>query len=160
MVVQRKPCTYIAPTLTLFPNRPKWDCIWPTHLGALSGASKMISKPMVCSAQPSTYLASRLALPPNILKGASTWASSPRSTIGCVQNNFWAYGTFGANRASILQQDKYYVQTEWNELALEPCPCNIPGVMVTKISHVIICIAKHPCLSQPWCASTKTSYIS
>jgi hypothetical protein len=35
--------------------------------------------------------------------------------------------------------------------------CNTPGVMVTKTSHVIICIAKHSCLSQLWCASTKTS---
>jgi hypothetical protein len=34
-----------------------------------------------------TYLASRLALSPNRLKWAP-WASSPRSTFGCVQNNF------------------------------------------------------------------------
>jgi hypothetical protein len=26
--------------------------------------------------------------------------------------------------------------------------CNTTGVMVTKIGHVIICIAKHSCLSQ------------
>jgi hypothetical protein len=39
-----------------------------------------------------TYLASILALSPNELNEASTWASSPRSTIGCVQNDFWAYG--------------------------------------------------------------------
>jgi hypothetical protein len=25
--------------------------------------------------------------------------------------------------------------------------CNTPGVMVAKIGHVIICIAKHPCLA-------------
>jgi hypothetical protein len=49
-----------------------------------------------------TYLASRLALSPNGPKWASTWASSPRSTIGCIQTNFWAYGTFSANRAPIL----------------------------------------------------------
>jgi hypothetical protein len=49
-----------------------------------------------------TYLASRLALSPNGLKRASTKASSPRSTIGCVQTDFWAYGTFSANRAPIL----------------------------------------------------------
>jgi hypothetical protein len=52
-----------------------------------------------------TNLASRLALSSNELNRASTWASSPRSTIGCVQNDFWAYGTFGANRAAILRQD-------------------------------------------------------
>jgi hypothetical protein len=35
-----------------------------------------------------TYVASRLALPPNGPKQASTSASSPRSTIGYIQNNF------------------------------------------------------------------------
>jgi hypothetical protein len=35
-----------------------------------------------------TYLAPRLALPPNGPKWPFTWALSPRSTIGCVQNNF------------------------------------------------------------------------
>jgi hypothetical protein len=34
--------------------------------------------------KPCTYLASRLALSPNRLHWASTWASSPMNTIGCV----------------------------------------------------------------------------
>jgi hypothetical protein len=39
-----------------------------------------------------------------------------------------------------------------------PCGyCNTPGIMVNKIGHVIICIAKQSCFSQPWCVSTKTS---
>jgi hypothetical protein len=37
---------------------------------------------------------SRLALSPNRPKGASTWDSPPRCTIRCVQNDFWAYGTY------------------------------------------------------------------
>jgi hypothetical protein len=28
--VWRKPCTYLAPTLTLSPNGSKWDSTWPT----------------------------------------------------------------------------------------------------------------------------------
>jgi hypothetical protein len=48
--------------------------------------------------KPCTYLVSRLALSPNGPNRASTLATSPRSTIGCVQNDFWANGTFGANR--------------------------------------------------------------
>jgi hypothetical protein len=55
--------------------------------------------------KPCTYLMSRLALFLNGLNRASTWASSPRCTIGCVQNNFWANGTFGANCGPILHQD-------------------------------------------------------
>jgi hypothetical protein len=44
--------------------------------------------------KPCTYLASRLALSPNGLKRASTWASSSSNSIGCIQNDFLACGTF------------------------------------------------------------------
>jgi hypothetical protein len=47
--VCRKPCTYLAPTLTLPPNRRKLDSTWPTSLGVPTGASKMNSEAMVCS---------------------------------------------------------------------------------------------------------------
>jgi hypothetical protein len=52
--------------------------------------------------KPCTYLASKLALSPNGPKRASTWASSPRSTIWRVQIDFWAYGTFGAKSCTYL----------------------------------------------------------
>jgi hypothetical protein len=77
--------------------------------------------------KPCTYLASRLAQSPNRLNRASTWASSPRSTIGCVQNNFWAYGTVGANCATILCQNYHYLQTEWNDHPLEPRHLGVPS---------------------------------
>ena len=38
----------------------------------------------------------------------------------CVQNDFRAYGTFGANSAPILRQDLHYLQMDRNELPLEP----------------------------------------
>jgi hypothetical protein len=48
--VWRNPCTYLAPTLTLSPKRERSEIPHePHHLGVPSGASKMISKPMVCS---------------------------------------------------------------------------------------------------------------
>jgi hypothetical protein len=53
---------------------------------------------------PCTYLESRLALYPNVPKWASIWASSPRSTIQCVQNDLWGYDTYGANHAPIRPQ--------------------------------------------------------
>jgi hypothetical protein len=53
--------------------------------------------------KPCTYLASKLALSPIELNQASTRASSPRSTIRCVQNDFSAYGTFSANLTPILR---------------------------------------------------------
>jgi hypothetical protein len=77
----------------------------PCHLGVPSGASKIISEPMVHYANPCSYLASRLAPSSNRPNWASTWASSPRRTIRSVQNDFWVYGTFSANRAPILHWD-------------------------------------------------------
>jgi hypothetical protein len=55
--------------------------------------------------KPCTYLESRLALSPNGPKRASIWGSSRRSTIRCVQNDFWTYGTFDANRAPNMHQN-------------------------------------------------------
>jgi hypothetical protein len=51
-----------------------------------------------------TYIATRLTLSPNGPKQASTWAWSTRSSIECVQNDFWAYRMFGANHATILHR--------------------------------------------------------
>jgi hypothetical protein len=129
-----KPCTYIAPTLT--PSPKDRDKFWhgPRHLRVLSGASKMISEPMVRSVQtvhlscikistisiwtetsfhfslitleyhrgrlkqllslwyvrhiPCTYLAPTLTLSRNGPKQKSTWPTSSRSTISCVQKWF------------------------------------------------------------------------
>jgi hypothetical protein len=54
--------------------------------------------------KPSTYLALRLTLSPYGPIRASTWPTSHRSTIGFVQNDFWAYCTFGASCAPILRR--------------------------------------------------------
>jgi hypothetical protein len=54
--------------------------------------------------KPCTYLESRLELSPNEPKRVSIWASSPRISIRCIQNDFWGHGTFGANCGSILHQ--------------------------------------------------------
>jgi hypothetical protein len=40
------------------------------------------------------------------------------------------------------------LQSQGLVINLKPSICNTPGVMVTKTGHVIICIAKHSCLSQ------------
>jgi hypothetical protein len=51
------------------------------------------------------YLAPMLRLSPNGPKRDCTWPTSPRSSIGCVQNDFRAYGTFGPNCAHVLNED-------------------------------------------------------
>ena len=61
--VWRKLCTYLAPILTPCPNGSKRDSTSPTHLGVASGASTIISKPMVRLAQ--TVHLSESAISPN-----------------------------------------------------------------------------------------------
>jgi hypothetical protein len=85
----------------------------PHHLWVPSGAPKTISMPMVQPAQTNTYLMLRLTLSSNGPKRASTWPMSPRSSIGCVKNNFRAYCTFSANYAPILREDQHYLQTSF-----------------------------------------------
>jgi hypothetical protein len=52
--------------------------------------------------KPCTNLASTVALSPNGPKRASTSASSLRSPIECVQNDFYDYVMFGATHAPIF----------------------------------------------------------
>ena len=70
--VWRKPCTYLVPTLTTCPNGLKRALTRPSNLGVPSGASKMISEPMVHLAQ-TIYLAPTQTPSPNGLKRDSTW---------------------------------------------------------------------------------------
>jgi hypothetical protein len=58
--------------------QPKQDLTWPKS--------------------PTSYRAPTLTPSRNGPKWDLTWPKSPRSSIGCVQKDFWAYGTFGANR--------------------------------------------------------------
>jgi hypothetical protein len=55
--------------------------------------------------KPWIYLALTPTLSPNGSQRDFTWPMSLRSFIGCVQNDFQAYGMFGTNCAPILRQD-------------------------------------------------------
>jgi hypothetical protein len=63
--------------------------------------------------KPCTHLAMTVTLSPNGMKRDSTSPMSPRSSIGCIQNVFWAYGTFGANRH--LSCVKISTISKWTE---------------------------------------------
>jgi hypothetical protein len=131
----------------------------PRHLGVPSSASNMIYEPMVCLAQTvhqsyantnivSTWTETRfhlslvtkvyhrvrpkwfmslwyvgcksftLTLSLNGLKWASTWASSPRISIWCVQNDFLSNGTLGENRAPILRETR--TMSKWTNTNTVP----------------------------------------
>ena len=120
--VWRKPCTFLAPILTLSPNGPKLDSTWPMSPRSSIGlCPKHFLSLSYAQCKPCTYLASRQALSPNGPKWASTWASSPRSTIGCVWNDIWACGTFCANRSPILHRHWHCLQTDQNKIPRDPC---------------------------------------
>jgi hypothetical protein len=77
----------------------------PRHLGVQLGASNIISEPMVRLAQTTYISCVEINTSINGPKQVSTWPTQRRSTIGCAQNDFWAYATFGANLAPILCRD-------------------------------------------------------
>jgi hypothetical protein len=106
------------------------------------GASKMISRPWYVWHKPCTYLAPTLTSSLNGPKWDSTWATSPRSSIGCLQNDFQAYGTFGANRIPILHQDQYYFQVDRNELPLEPHRLGAPSGVSKMITEPMVRLAQ------------------
>jgi hypothetical protein len=74
----------------------------PHHLGVPSDAFNTIFEPTVRSTQTIHQSCIKVALSPNGLNWASTRASSPTSPTECVQNDFYAYGMFGAHNAPIL----------------------------------------------------------
>jgi hypothetical protein len=130
------------------------------YLGVPSGVPKAISKPVVDSSQPCTYLAPRLTLSPNRPKWATTSPTSPRSTIGCVQNDFQANSRFGANRAPIgaetntiskriktsfhliLRRDWHYLQIVWNDLPLDLRHLGVPYGVPNSISEPMVHLAQ------------------
>jgi hypothetical protein len=52
--------------------------------------------------KPCRYLAPTQTLSPNRPKWDSIWPTSPRSSIGCIQNDFWAYGMFGGKPCTFI----------------------------------------------------------
>ena len=69
---------------------------------------------------------------------AFTSASSPMSSIGCVQNDFCADGTFGANFAPILQRHKHCLQTERREIPQDPRHLGVPPGASKMISEAML----------------------
>jgi hypothetical protein len=77
----------------------------PRHLGVSLGASNMIFEPIVCSAQTVHLYCTDTNNVSKQKKMRFHMTHSPRSSIGCVQHDFWANGTFDTNRAHFLRQD-------------------------------------------------------
>jgi hypothetical protein len=104
--VWHKLCTYHAPKLTLSLKGSK-QRFYITHVSEEFHRvhPKRFLRLWYVWCKLWTYLALILTLSPNGPSRDSTWPTSHRSSIGYVEIVFWAYGTFGANRAPILNQD-------------------------------------------------------
>jgi hypothetical protein len=109
----------------------------PRHLGVPSGASKMISMPMVCLVQTVHLSCTDITPSLNWSKLDSKGPTSLRSFIGCIKNDFWEYGTLAVNRAPILRQDQHYLQMiSCVKLLVEPCHLGEPSGVSEMISMV------------------------
>jgi hypothetical protein len=49
---------------------------------------------------------------------------------------------FGTNRAPIVHQDLYYLQTDLNEFSLEPSHLGVPSSASKMISKAMVCSAQ------------------
>jgi hypothetical protein len=110
----------------------------PRHPGVSSGASKTIISLWYVRHKLCTYLSSRLALSPNRLNRASTWASSPRSTIRCVQNEFCGYVMFGTKLCTYLAPTLTLSWNIPNEIPLDPCHLGVASSTFKMISEPVV----------------------
>jgi hypothetical protein len=90
---------------TISKQSPNELALDPRHVGVHRVHPKWFPHLLHVRRKLGTYLASTFTLSPNGPKWASTWSTSSRSIIWCVQNDFRAYGTFGTNHAPILGRD-------------------------------------------------------
>jgi hypothetical protein len=115
-------------------------------------AKRFLSLWYVCR-KSCTYLAPTLIPSSNRLKWDLTWPTSPRSSIGFVQNNFQAYCSFGAHSAPILRQEWHYLQPDRNEHPLEPRHLGVPSGASKMIPKPMVHLAQTMHLS---CTDTNT----
>jgi hypothetical protein len=125
----------------------------PHHLGVPSCASKTFLSLWYVWRKPCTYLAPTVTPPPNRLKRDSRWPMSPRSSSGCVKNDFWASDTFSTNHASILHQDLHYLQMDRKKLPFEPRHLGVPSGASKTISKPMVRLVQTVHLS---CIDTNT----
>jgi hypothetical protein len=77
-----------------------------------------------------------------------------RSTIECAQSDFHVHGTFIINRAPILHRDLNYLQTDRNELLLDPCRLGVQLGAFNMISEPVVSLGQTMYLC---CVEIKTS---
>ena len=94
--------------------------------------------------KPCTYIASRLALSLNRPNRASTWASSPRTTIGCFQNGFLSLWCIRCKLCTHLASRLALSPNRSNWVPLEPFHLGVPWVLPKQFLS-LWCIRRKTC---------------
>jgi hypothetical protein len=89
-----------------------------------------------------TYLESRLTLSPNGPKWTSTWASSPRSTIGCSQNDFRPCGAYDSNKHLSCTDAHSISKMDQNKIPHDSRHLGVPSSASKMILEPIVCSAQ------------------
>jgi hypothetical protein len=119
----------------------------PRLLRVPLGASKIISMPMVHSAQTVHLSCDEI----NTLQ--TDWNDLPLdlrhlgAPFGVPKSDFRAYGTFGANHEPILPRDEYDLQIDRNKLPLDQHHLEAPLSVPEKISKPMVLSAQTAHLS-------------
>jgi hypothetical protein len=155
-----KLCNCLASRLPLSPTGPNELPLEPYYLGVPSGASKMISQPMLPLEQ-MVYLS--YTDTNTISKQTKTRFHMTHVTKDFHQAPPKCFPSlFGANRAPILSQNYYYLQTFQNELPLEPRHIGVPSGASKMISVPMVCLAQTMHLSftdtNTFCKRTETRF--
>jgi hypothetical protein len=108
-----KSCTYLVSRLALSPNGANRAPPDPYHQGVPRARLKWFMSLWYVWRKTRTYRAPMLTLSQNRSKRYSTWPTSPRSSIRCLQYYFWSYGTFDTNHPPILHQGSTI--SKWTE---------------------------------------------
>jgi hypothetical protein len=125
-----------------------------THrLGVSLGASKTNFEPMVRSAQNLLLYCTDSNTVSKRTETRFHTTHSPRSSIGCVQHDFRADGTFDTNRTPFLRQDYHYLQTDSNKLPLEPRHLGVSSGAPKMICEPMVHLAQTVHL---YCTDTNT----
>jgi hypothetical protein len=88
------------------------------------------------------YLALTLTLSTNAPKQDSTWSMSHRTSIECVQNNFWAYVTLSTKRCTNLASRLALSLNRPKRLSVEPHHLGVPSGVSKTISEPVVHLAQ------------------
>jgi hypothetical protein len=141
LYIRCKPCSYLKSRLTLSPNGPKQASTWAS---SPRRTVEYVQNDFNVWRKQCAYLTLTLTSSPYRPKQDLTWSTSPRNSIGCDQNDFQAYGTFVINNVSNLGHDWHYLQTDQNELPLEPHHLGVPSG-VSKMIMSLWYVWRKPC---------------